>query len=617
MFMKPLFVVVIILFFVHGYGQEPAKAPVALTWQSLLRETYDTATLTHLADFPFTTGQFSSYDRASVTPAQPDDWFANHDRAHCYYEGTVDKETPFYQQPPQRGAKPSGTMPAGTKIGIARHKKNAPGFVWAYSAGIEPRLAGYIAANAWTPHSLGPVLADITGPGCLTRIWSSNPGEAGKVRIYLDNQPKPALEARLLDLLSGNWEVQEGNKPIRLIPSPWASERARGFELIFPIPFQQRCLVVVERPSLQYQINYRQYAAATPITSFNSDELLSEQKLIQTQAQLLNNNIVPSHEQLARELASLKADDKPDVQQVTLDQPQMAPGVSREMVLLEGPGINPSRAIVQMEANVQAVRMIDALRKVLVSITFDGAREPQIEVPLGDFFGTAAGANPLSTLSLQVTASGKLTSRWIMPYAKNARIILKNMDDQPVTVQLNVTTVPFNWNDKSLHLHATWRTASLNTRPYQDWLMLQVKGQGHLVGTFLTVHNPVKEWWGEGDSKAWIDGEAFPSYWGTGTDDDFGLGWADKTTFSHLWRAQPRHDGQGHEGFTSLFRARLLDRIVFSKSLKYDLEVRHDLPNVHVQYAATTFWYALPSATIERVEITQKMLQGSLPGGQP
>jgi len=87
----------------------------------------------------------------------------------------------------------------------------------------------------------------------------------------------------------------------------------------------------------------------------------------------------------------------------------MAPGVSREMVLLEGPGVNPSRAIAQMEASVQADRMIDALRKVLVAITFDSAKSPQIEAPLGDFFGTAVGANPLSTLPLQVTASGKLT----------------------------------------------------------------------------------------------------------------------------------------------------------------------------------------------------------------
>ncbi len=614
--MKLLIPLALLLCCLTGHGQEPVKAPAPLSWQSLLRETYDLTSLTHLSDPPFTTGQFSSYDRASVTPQRSDDWFANHDRAQCYYEGTIDKETAFYEQS-QRGTRPSGTIPAGTKIGISRHKKNVPGMVWVYTAGIEPRLAGYIAANAWSPSPLGPVLADITGPGCLTRLWSSNPGEAGLIRIYLDNQPKPVLEARLLDLLSGTWEVQQGDKRVRPIPSPWASERARGFELIFPIPFQQRCLVVVERPSLQYQINYRRYAAGTLVTSFTMDDVLNEQKSLQAEAQRLNNQIAVSHNHLARELGGLNTDEKPDVQQVAFEPPQFARGTSKELVLLEEPGANPNRAIVQIDATITADRMIDALRKVVFSITFDNSVVPQVEVPLGDFFGTAAGANPLSTLPLQVTASGKLTSRWIMPYARNARITLKNLDVQPVTVQLNITHVPFRWTDKSLYFHSTWRTASLNTRPYQDWSMLQLKGHGHLAGTFLSVHNPVKEWWGEGDSKVWLDGETFPSYWGTGTDDDFGLGWADKSLFSHLWRAQSRHDGKGHEGFTSLFRARLLDRIVFTKSLKYELEVRHDLPNVHVQYAATSYWYARPGATQERPEITEKLLQGSLPGDQP
>lgn len=614
--MKQLIPFFVLLFSVCSLGQETGKIPAPLSWQSLLRETSDLTSLTHLPRRPFTTRQFSSYDRASITPQKPDDWFANHDRAQCFYEGTIDKETPYYEQW-QRGTKPNGTIPAGTKIGISRHKRTVPGMVWAYTAGIEPKQAGYISANAWTPSPQGPVLADITGPGCLTRIWSSNPGEAGLVRVYLDNQPNPILEARLLDLLSGTWEVQQSDKRVRPIPSPWSAERARGFELIFPIPFQQRCVVVVERPSVQYQINYRQYAAGTLINTFSMDEVLSEQKYIQAEAQRLHSPVAISHDHLARELGGLQADEKPDIPQVAFDPPQLAPGSKQDIVLLEGPGANPNRAIVQIDATMTADRLIDALRRVVLSFTFDNATVPQVEVPFGDFFGTAAGANPLNTLPLQVTASGKFTSRWIMPYAKNARITLRNLDTQPITVQCNISHVPYLWTEKSLYFHAAWRAASLNTRPYQDWTLLDIKGHGHLVGMFLSVHNSVKEWWGEGDSKVWIDGETFPSYWGTGTDDDFGPGWADKSTFSHLWRAQPRHDGKGHEGFTSLFRARLFDRIVFNHSLKYDLEVRHDLPNVDVQYAAISFWYARPGATIDRQEITEKSLLGSLPGGQP
>lgn len=600
-------------------SQEPGKSPPVITWQNLLRETHDLTTLAQLPVVPFSTGQFSSYDRASVSPDQREDWFANHDRAHCYYEGTVEQETPCYRLPPVAGARPTSLIPAGTKVGIARHRKPVPGYVWVYTSGTETRMMGYISAAAFTPHTLGPVLADITGPGCLTRFWSSNPGEAGKVRIYLDNQAKPVIEARLLDLLSGNWELQEGDKTLRPIPSPWACEKARGYEMLFPIPFQSRCLVVADRPNAQYQISYRRYASGTAIKSFDLSEVVSAQaSTVQVQAQKLNTLSFPSPDQLASAMhGSKKADASTDVKQAVLEQPLLPAGSSRELVLLEGPGENPSRAVVQLEAVIQADRMMEALRRVVLAIHFDDADKPQVMVPLGDFFGTAAGANPLSTWPLQVTASGKLTSRWIMPYARNARLVLTNHDTQPVTVQLTATHVPYAWTDRSLHFHADWRMTSINSRPYQDWLLLKLEGKGHLAGTFLTVHNPVKAWWGEGDTKVSIDGENYPSLWGTGTDDDFGLGWADKTTFSLPWRAQPRHDGQGHEGFTSLFRARLLDRISFSKSLKYELEIRHDLPNVDVQYAATSYWYALPGTTIERMELTAKVLAASFPGGQP
>jgi hypothetical protein len=133
----------------------------------------------------------------------------------------------------------------------------------------------------------------------------------------------------------------------------------------------------------------------------------------------------------------------------------------------------------------------------------------------------------------------------------------------------------------------------------------------------LSVNNPAKGWWGEGDSKVWVDGEAFPSHWGTGTDDDFGCGWADRTLFSQPWHAQSRVDGNEHQGYTSLFRCHMLDRIPFNKSLHYALEVRHGQPGINVQYAATTYWYARPGAQDDAPPVTAELLQKSLAGASP
>ena len=37
--------------------------------------------------------------------------------------------------------------------------------------------------------------------------------------------------------------------------------------------------------------------------------------------------------------------------------------------------------------------------------------------------------------------------------------------------------------------------------------------------------NPVEAWWGEGDEKVFVDGEKFPSHFGTGTEDYYGYAW--------------------------------------------------------------------------------------------
>ncbi|MBL8825187.1 MAG: DUF2961 domain-containing protein [Planctomycetia bacterium] len=599
---------------------QPPAQPTAITWHRLLQEQADLSSLTELSPYPYQTFQFSSYDRDSITASRPDKWFANHDRGQCLYEGTVEQETPYYSQPPQRGSKPSGTLPAGTRIGIARHKRNVPGYIWVYSfdgPGVAPLHSGYIASSSWTPLPQGPVLADISGSGCITRFWSSNPGEAGKVRIYLDDQPVPIVDTRLIDLLRGEWEYLNEGQQLKLIPAPWACEKGRGYELVFPITFQKRCLIAVEKPSLQWQIQYRRYADDTPVQTVSLAELVQKQKLIHELGDKLTSLTGKPPQELAFSLGGLQAGDKPDVKQAVLPQSRLEPGESKQLHLLEEPGANPSRAIVQFEVSIQADRMIEALRRLKLTISFDDASLPQVESPLGDYFATAPGANPLATLPLRVTASGKMSSYWVMPYARHATIKLSNLDDQPISIQMNVTHVPYNWIERSLYFHANWRCNAFNTRPPQDWLVLSAQGQGHIAGQFISVHNPVKEWWGEGDTKVTIDGAKFPSLWGTGTEDDMGLGFADRTVFSHPWRAQPRHDGKGHEGFTSLLRARNLDRISFSKSLNYVLEVRHDQPGVQVQYASTIYWYARPDAKLERQELNAAVLRESLPGGQP
>ena len=89
--------------------------------------------------------------------------------------------------------------------------------------------------------------------------------------------------------------------------------------------------------------------------------------------------------------------------------------------------------------------------------------------------------------------------------------------------------------------------------------MLETKGKGHYVGTVLAVRTRSPAWFGEGDEKIYIDGEAKPSIWGTGTEDYFLSAWGLKTT-STPYFGVPYFDQWGIVGgHTSAYRWHLND----------------------------------------------------------
>jgi hypothetical protein len=149
-----------------------------------------------------------------------------------------------------------------------------------------------------------------------------------------------------------------------------------------------------------------------------------------------------------------------------------------------------------------------------------------------------------------------------------------------------------------MHFHAKWRVQwDVPTRPMQDWNYLTAKGQGVFAGVSFAIDNPVKDWWGEGDEKIYVDGETFPSHFGTGTEDYYGYAWCFPGLFVHAYHNQPRCDGPNNYGRTSVNRFHILDRIPFTKDFKFDMELWHWNEKCKVNMAVTAYWYARPGAT--------------------
>jgi hypothetical protein len=106
-------------------------------------------------------------------------------------------------------------------------------------------------------------------------------------------------------------------------------------------------------------------------------------------------------------------------------------------------------------------------------------------------------------------------------------------------------------------------------------------------------------WWGEGDEKIFVDEESFPSCFGTGTEDYYGYSWGVGGTFEAPFNSMPRGDANGNytkPGHTTNTRVRSLDRIPFKKHLQLDMELLHWQKIAKVDYAVTTYWYAMDGA---------------------
>ena len=422
------------------------------------------------------------------------------------------------------------------------------------------------------------VMMDVEGPGAIVRWWVTAPAYEGIIRIYLDGATEPMIEAKVDDLVGGT----------ALVGPPLSEETARGRNLYLPIPYAKHCKVTFDRPNFQktqkredllyYQINYRTYAKGADVKSFAKDTLeKSKAKVDAVQKTLLD----PAS-------ALPKDCDTQEGEGI-----MVFPGDEWSQEI-DGPG-----AICRLSARIDADDVAQALRSTILVMEFDG--EETVWCPLGDFFGSGVGVNAYKGWYRQVKEDGTLTCYWVMPYKESCVIKVKNVGGAAVEFHdTTISFIPWEWNDRSMHFHADWRVQrEIETadggRKALDWNYVKLKGEGVFVGDTVAILNRVAAWWGEGDEKIYVDGETFPSHFGTGTEDYYGYAWCTPEFFESPFHAQPRAEGPGNFGNTTNTRVRLLDAIPFTKSFQFDMEVWHWRKTL-IDYAATTYWYGRPGA---------------------
>lgn len=500
-----------------------------VTFRSLLKEMAMNETLARFPDPSYRLVQFSSYDRRSIHPDSAG-WFAN------------DDYTRFIREENNEGRREY-------------------------------------------------VMLEAEGPGAIVRWWMTF-GNANAlnsyIRVYVDGQSTPVIEGMAPQLVG---EGLLAPAPLSTAVSPLTEPQRQGYNLYLPLPFSEKCKITLENdsivitprrstPSVYYNINARLYEQGTRIVSVKSQMFGSDTLAISECAQAL--------------LSYPEAESKNDLKSFTSGN--FAPGEACSVIITK-PGVAVNSFTLALNAKDTA----SVLKNAIVRMRFDG-RET-VEVPVGCFFGTGYSYNSYQTHFTAVDQGGNMSSSWLMPFLKNCEISIINGTSDTVSITASVSLSPYKWDDSSMYFGASWKeyaaietAGSENTGGtglHTDLNLADLKGRGLYAGDAVLVFNNADAWWGEGDEKIYVDGETFPSSFGTGTEDYYGYAWCRPEPFSHPLIAQPTGQGNFHPGMSVNMRYRILDAIPFNESIRVDMELWHWVKTT-IDYSVTSYYYLSP-----------------------
>lgn len=454
------------------------------------------------------------------------------------------------------------------------------------------------------------ILFDTDGPGAVVRWWMTFAGEGsydGTIRIYIDNGKDPVFGDDVLTLLSGHLLAGE---PLSSSVSPETDLARRGHNLYLPIPFARHCRITYEckairisansrKPSIYYNICYREYEKGTRVVSFSKYEIDNAAELIK-----ITNSSLQSPETSIRSKDIRSFNSTESIQ-------------ANDSVILKIE--NKSSSVSKIILKLDAFDTEQAMRSTVLKITFDGFQT--VWVPAGDFFGTGYKKTTSATWNSMVDEQMNMEAYWLMPFKNSCSVTLINYGEQVVKADLKVEVSKYKWRKNSMYFGASWHeyhqilTAGAEsaggTGRHRDINYADIKGKGVYAGDAVTVFNTVDAWWGEGDEKIFVDGESFPSSIGTGTEDYYGYAWCRPELFTHPFIAQPSGSGNFHPGLTINMRYRDLDAIPFNSSISSNIELWHWLPAV-INYGLTSYWYIMPPYEIN-IEPDRDMVKRPVP----
>lgn len=274
-------------------------------------------------------------------------------------------------------------------------------------------------------------------------------------------------------------------------------------------------------------------------------------------------------------------------------------------------------------------------RKVLLKFYWDNQPQPSVIVPLGDFF-CIGHSIPGSFTSLPFMVSCRPEENYKpgataacncylpMPFNERAIIEVENQNDIPYGQYFNIDFefYPEKHAADIAYFHAWWKRENpckgwapelqvnspevniANETGDDNYILLDIAGEGHYIGCNLAVRHRQSTWWGEGDEMIFIDDDPAwpPTIHGTGTEDYFNHAWGMQDC-SAPFIGSSLHDSHV-PGFQTSYRFHITDPVHFKKRIRVTMEHGH-ANHLADDWASTVYWYQKlpsPSLTMQPVE---------------
>ena len=417
------------------------------------------------------------------------------------------------------------------------------------------------------------VIFDAMGPGCLYRhhmnMWAGTPIYKGiQIRYYFDNETKPRIDMDISTFFSTN-------NPLGIFQAPLAHNGKKRFRLLYhPMFFKQRLKVslsalpggpgVLSQPWEGrctndpdghrnhwhwYQYTYQLFNEDPGLDSWTPE---AGWQMMPALLSAWNTNFS------ANDFKSAKGDKEEAVTS------RIKAG--RTAVLWKD---NHAGSIAALRIKFTPTNNTNALYDAWLKITFDGAATPQIEAPLGCFFGAYRTSQKNSYASLLLGYSNNTAFCYFpMPYWKSAVIQIENRGQDKVKVAATIdyqtaSAMPYP-QENCGYLFAHYYREDPRTEGV-DYTYLDISncsGQvvGHVVGRWGTCM--------EEDERTYFDGNETPWITGDGYEDDQGMGWGLQNLTLPVFGAVAAKGGSG-----GVYRFLLPDMYYFNSSIKYGHQI--------------------------------------------